>query len=294
LKIQLKGIITPIITPYKTNGDLDLKKLRSHIRFLIENGVHGIFALGTAGEFALLSKEERTKVLKTTVDEVNGKVPVLAGVSDPGTRNVIANGKTATDIGVDVIVVTTPYYFHTTEEGLYSHFSTITSKLDIPVVIYNIPSFTGHFISVNLAKRLSEIKNIIAMKYTASDFASFVELVQVVGSKISMLIGSDTLIYSALNIGASGAVVGGSNVFPEQFVRIYDLFQKKDYETSKQVQLGLLPFINVMHIGTFPSALKEALRILGFNMGSVRKPLMPLTKKESNLVRRALKEMDVI
>lgn len=291
MKIRLNGIITPIVTPFKENEELDLAKLRQHVRFLLESGVHGILGLGTAGEFALLSPTERREVLSTIVEEVNGRVPVLAGVFDPGTRNVVSYAKDAVDVGVDLIVVTTPYFFRSSEEGIYTHFDTISREVDKPIVIYHIPSATGHSISLELASKLSEIDRVVGMKYTSNDFSTFVGFVRTLGDKISILTGVDSLIYSSLDAGGAGAVVGCSNVFPREAVRIYELYRKGDLRSAREIQLRILPFINVMFTGTFPAALKEASRMLGMDLGPVRKPLTPLTENEREMVSKALEKV---
>jgi 4-hydroxy-tetrahydrodipicolinate synthase len=294
LKPLTRGIVTPIITPFTADEELDLDQLGEHINFLINNDVNGIFPLGTSGEFALLSREERDQVLKKTVDEVNGRTPVWAGVSDPGTMNVVSNANRAVDIGVDAVVVSPPYYHRTNEEGIYTHYETIAEKIDIPIVIYNIPSATGHPINAKLAERLCEIDGIIAMKYTTNDLASFLSLLLVLKDRIPLFIGADALIYSALNIGAAGAVVGISNVIPRQTARIYKLYEGGDYAASRSAQMNIMPLVEVMFAGTFPAALKTALEMLNHNIWPVRKPLMGLTDPERMEVGRALREMNLI
>lgn len=291
---RLEGIITPAITPFKADEGVDLKRLREHLDFLIENGISGIFSLGTAGEFALLSREERDEVLKVTVDQVNGKVPVLAGVSDPGTRNVISNARRASEIGADAVVVTPPYFYRTNEEGIYQHFRTIAENVDIPIVVYNIPSATGHLIDAKTAEKLCEIDSIVAMKYTASDFSSFLSLSLALKNRVSMFIGDDALIYSGLDMGAAGAVVGSSNAIPEQTVEIYRLYRSGEHAEAKFAQISIMPFVDVMFTGTFPSALKAALNELGMAVGEVRKPLMPLNENERKEIRKALEDLDRI
>jgi 4-hydroxy-tetrahydrodipicolinate synthase len=288
MKFDLGGIITPVVTPFTADEDLDLPRLRSHLDHLIKSGVKGIFPLGTAGEFALLGPKERDAVIKATVDQVNGRVPVLAGVSDPGTRNVVEYAKRAADLGADAVVVTAPYYVKTDDEGVYQHYRTVAESVDVPVVVYNIPSTTGRLIDVGLAKRICEIDSVIGMKFTTDDLSLFIRMVSSVGAKVPVMIGSDSLIFSALGVGAAGAVVGSSNVFPALTVEIYDSYRKGDLDQAWEAQMRLMPFVDSMFLGTFPAALKEALALMGKSVGPVRMPLVPLGDQDREKLRMSL------
>ena len=161
-------------------------------------------------------------------------------------------------------------------------------------MIYNIPSTTNHPIDAKLAERLREIEGIVAMKYTTNDLSSFLSLLRVLKDRIPVFIGAEALIYSALSIGAAGAVVGISNAIPKQTVQIYRLYESGDFTAARSAQMSILPLVDVMFVGTFPAALKAALEELNHNVGPVRKPLMPLTNLERIDIKKALQAMGLV
>ncbi len=294
MKLKPRGVIVPMLTPLLTSGKPDIGALNSHIDYLVEGGVYGLFPLGTAGEFALLSKEDRLKIIKATVDRVGGKLPVYAGVSDPSTDNAVDYAKAAKDFGAEAVVATAPYYFRTDEEGLYNHFTAIANEADIPLIVYNIPSWTYQPVPVSVAEKLAEQELIIGMKYTTNDLHSFQKYIRALSSKMSMLIGADSLFYSALELGADGGVLGGANVAPKIFTEIYNAYVRGNKEASMNAQKKILPLVDVMELGSFPSSLKEAMRLIGRPLGGVRRPLTPLSEVDSRKVAEALKLVGLI
>src|SRR5437870_10607258 len=163
---KLEGIIAPMATPLSRDEKIDDKTNLTLVDFLIDGGIDGLFPLGTSGEFALFNREERKKVLETVVDQTNGRVPVLAGVSDPSLENALAFAKDAQDAGADAIVATPPYYYTTCEEGLFGHFETIARKSGLPLLVYNIPEWTHLFVPPRVVQQLTEKHLIVGMKYT--------------------------------------------------------------------------------------------------------------------------------
>lgn len=288
-KHKPKGLIVPILTPFDAHGNLDIESLEKHVDFMLEGGVYGLFPLGTAGEFALLSREERHSVIETVVKRVDGRVPVYAGVADPGTDNAVNYAKAAKDLGADAVVATTPYYFKTDEKGLLNHFTSIADEADIPLIIYNIPSWTYQPVSISVAERLADHDLVIGMKYTTNDLRSFLKYVNLLGGRISMLIGSDSLFYQALELGADGAVLGGANVAPKIFTKIYTAFVRGERDKALEAQKMVLPIVDIMELGTFPSALKEAMAVMGRPLGGVRKPLTQLSDADKKRVVESLK-----
>jgi 4-hydroxy-tetrahydrodipicolinate synthase len=294
MKLKPKGLIVPMLTPLNVEGGLDVDAIKSHVDFLIESGVHGLFPLGTAGEFALLSRDERLKVIESVVDGVEGRVPVYAGVSDPSTDNAIDYAKAAKDFGANGVVATSPYYFKTNDEGILTHFTSIAEEADIPLIIYNIPSNTYQPVSISVAEKLAEHDLIIGMKYTTNDLHSFQNYVRAIGGKISMLIGADSLFYSALELGAVGGVLGGANVAPSIFADIYNAYVRGDKDASMEFQRRILPIVDLMELGTFPSSLKEAMAVIGRPLGGVRRPLTNLSASDSVKVTESLRSVGLI
>jgi 4-hydroxy-tetrahydrodipicolinate synthase len=289
----LKGVIVPMVTPFKRTSEqeLDLTTLRRLTEFLIENGVDGLMPLGTTGEFALLNRDERREVVRRVVEAANGKIPVIAGVSESGTDIAIALAKDAEEEGADQIIATGPYYYRTDNGGLYLHYQAILDAVDLPMMIYNIPTWVGYNIPAGLVRRLVDRNpgRVVGVKYTTSDMGLFLEYIRELREDLSIFVGSDDLIFAALELGAAGAVAGSANVFPREPVMIYKNFQEGNLTESKKHQDNIDLFTHAMNLGTYPSAVKEALTMIGRDCGPVRRPLVPLTSTERAQVNASLK-----
>lgn len=286
MTLSLKGVWSPMPTPVAKDGEVDYPRLKQLVDRLVEGGVDGLFPLGTTGEFFLLTKEERKRVVEAVVDRANGRVPVLAGVCDPAPRNVAAYAEDARDAGADGVVATPPYYYTTTDEGLYAHFRAIQESISLPLVLYNIPEWTHNFVPMGVVSRLAEEKRIVGMKYTEYNMLNLSTFVETVGGMIAVLTGSDAMTYACLELGGSGAVISISNVFPSEASSIYDLAVAGKHEEARRVQRRLLPAIEAIGMGKFPAGLKEAMRVVGFPVGEVRTPLQPLQPHEKESLRR--------
>jgi 4-hydroxy-tetrahydrodipicolinate synthase len=282
-----------MVTPFKRTSEqeLDPTALKKHTEFLIENGVDGLMPLGTTGEFALLNRDERREVVRRVVDAANGKIPVIAGVSESGTDIAIALAKDAEEEGADQIIATGPYYYRTNDEGLYLHYQAILDAVDLPVMIYNIPTWVGYNIPADVVRRLVDGNpgRVVGVKYTTNDMVLFLDYVRELRKDLSIFVGSDDLIYAALELGAAGAVAGSANVFPRETVMIYKSFQEGNLTESKEHQGNIDLFARTMNLGTYPSPVKEALTMIDRDCGSVRRPLVPLTSAERAQVKASLK-----
>ena len=262
-KLRLKGVNVPMITPFNSDESLDEEALRSLTEYLIENGVHGLFPNSSVGEKAKLSKDEMKRVMSIVVDQANGRIPVTPGTGDVSTRSTIELTRYAKDVGADAAVVIEPYYYRPTSDAIYEHYKSISESVDIPLVIYDAPVFTGYSLSTDLILRLAEIENIIAMKDSTKDMVRFLTLLDSVGEKISLLQGITKLFLPSLFMGSPGGFVGGGNVIPRLTVELYDSFQKGDYKKAIQLNKQLLAvFSTCEKYGTFPSGFKAAMEIL--------------------------------
>jgi 4-hydroxy-tetrahydrodipicolinate synthase len=291
---RLEGIVAPMATALTRDESIDVKRTRDLVDFLIEGGIDALFPLGTSGEFALLDKEERKTVIETVVDRTNGRVPVLAGVSDPSLENVLAFAKDAEDAGADAIVATPPYYYSTDEDGLFSHFETIARKSGLPLVMYNIPEWTHLFVPPSVVKRLAEERLIVGMKYTEYNLLNLLRFLKVAGDRIAIFTGSDAMTFTNLEFGGSGGVIGVANVAPKLSSEVFDQFRQGNIDAARQAQSNLLPVIEAIGIGRFPAGLKEAMRMVGMPVGSVKRPLQGLTRDERNSVAGLLRETGLL
>jgi 4-hydroxy-tetrahydrodipicolinate synthase len=289
MKLKLEGIWTPIPTPLTRQGKIDQEATRKLVDFHIEFGIDGILPLGTSGEFALLTREERKQLVETVVDQVNGRVPVVAGVSDPSVENVRLLSADAKKAGADAVIATPPYYFTTSDQGHYDHFKAISENIDLPLMIYNIPEWTHSFVTPETVQRLADEKLVVGMKYTEYNFLNLIRFLKTSQAKISVFTGSDALAYSNLEFGGSGGILGSANVAPKIASKIFDHYRKGDLKTAREAQEKLLPVINALSVGRYPASLKEAMRLIGHPVGPLKEPLQELTSAEKKLVAQHLK-----
>src|SRR5438132_13006390 len=224
--MHIHGIIPPVATPMLSNEDLDLPRLKWFLDFMIENGVHGVFVLGTNSEFYALDEREKQEVIATAVSHVNKRVPVYAGTGAETTREAVRLTKMAEREGADGVSVITPYFILPTQQEIYDHFRRIAEATSLPVLLYNNPATCGGVkFEVETVARLAEIPNIAGIKDSSGDLTNTNEMIRAVPRTFSVLMGRDTLIYPAMIFGAKGAVPATGNIAPHLLVEIYEAFQ---------------------------------------------------------------------
>jgi len=289
LRVNLKGIIPAMITPFTNDEELDEEALRGHVRFLIKTGISGIMCNGSTGESSSLSHDERRKVIETVVDEVGGVMPVIAGTGASSTRETVELTRDATEAGANAVMIVAPYYLIPDVEGVYVHYKKVTESVDIPVVVYNIPQHTRVNIDAKLLKRLAVLKNIVAIKDSSGNLSQFSEMIKLVGSEVLVLTGADDLIFPSFVLGSPGAILAVANIAPRMAVEILDLVQRGEVEKAREVNSRLLPIARAISVDRkFPAQVKEAVAMLGRPAGPTRKPILSLTSEEKEEVRQAL------
>jgi 4-hydroxy-tetrahydrodipicolinate synthase len=279
-------------TPFKKGGEVDEKRLKELTDYLIDGGVSGLFPLGTTGEFALLDRTERKRIVEVVAERANGRVPVLAGICDPSPRNAVAFGRDAADVGADGVVATPPYYYRVNEDGIHTHFSMIHDSVSLPLVIYNIPEWTHNFVPVSVVSRLADEGTTVGMKYTEYNMLNLLEFIETVGDRIAVMTGCDAMAFGCLEAGGSGAIISISNIFPKKVTSIHDLVRKGKHVEALRVQKSLLPAVEAAGMGYFPAGLKEAMRVVGFPVGTVREPQSQLSAKQKEAVRTLIGKVD--
>jgi 4-hydroxy-tetrahydrodipicolinate synthase len=287
--MHIHGIIPPVATPMQANEDLDLPRLRWFLDHLIASGVHGVFVLGTNSEFYALDEAEKQAVVATAVAHVNKRVPVFAGTGAETTREAVRLTKMAEREGADGVSVITPYFISPNQQEIYDHYRRIAEHTKLPVVLYNNPSTCGGLkIDVDTVARLAQIPNILAVKDSSGDLQNTVEYIRVVPERFSVLMGRDTLIFSALQMGARGAVPATGNVAPALLAEIYNAFRRGDVGASRAAQLRLNPLRLALALGTAPGGVKAALALLGTPIGPCRSPVSGLGPDKVPMMRLAL------
>src|SRR5437879_1333386 len=275
--LAIRGIVPPVATPMRDNEDLDLPRLRWFLDHLIENGVHGVFVLGTNSEFYALDEREKQEVIATAVAQVNHRVPVFAGTGAESTREAVRLTKMAEREGADGVSVITPYFINPSQQEIYDHYRRIAESTQLPVILYNNPSTCGGVkIDVDTVARLAQVPNIVGVKDSSGDLQNTNEILRAVPERFAVMMGRDTLIFPALLFGARGAVPATGNIAPQLLVEIYERFRKGDLEGSKAAQLRLNPVRLALTLGTAPGGVKAALALLGKSIGPCRAPVGPL------------------
>lgn len=287
--MQIHGIVPPVATPMLDNEDLDLPRLRWFLDYLIENGVHGLFVLGTNSEFYALSEDEKQAVMATAVQHVRGRVPVIAGVGAETTREVLRLVRLAEREQVDAVSVITPYFISPNQQEIYTHYRRIAESTALPVMLYNNPATCGGLrIEPETLARLTELNNIVAVKDSSGDLQNTMEYLRLAPSRFAVCQGRDTLIYSSLELGCRGAVPASANVAPRLCVEIYEAFRRGDHEASKQAQWRLNPIRLSLGLATAPAGVKAALALLGKSLGPCRAPVSFPTGDKLEKMRQAL------
>jgi len=287
--MKIHGIIPPVATPMQSNEDLDLPRLKWFLDHLIREGVHGVFVLGTNSEFYALDEREKQQVIATTVEHVRKRVPVYAGTGAESTREAVRLTKLAEREGADGVSVITPYFVSPSQQEIYDHYRRIAESTALPVILYNNPSTCGGTkIDVDTVSRLAEIPNILGIKDSSGDLQNTLEYIRVVPERFAVMMGRDTLIYSALMFGAHGAVPATANIAPALCAEIYNAFQRDDHAAAKAAQLRLNPIRLSLTLGTAPGGVKAALALLGMSIGPSRAPVAPLPQDKEQKMRAAL------
>ena len=284
---MFKGAYTALITPFK-NGKVDYDKLGELIEFQIENNIDGIVICGTTGESATLTDKEKKKVIKYTVETVNGRVPVIAGTGSNDTRHTIELSKYAEKVGVDGLLVVTPYYNKTTQKGLIEHYTAIANHVTCPIIIYNVPSRTGVNILPDTVSKLANIENIIGIKEASNNFSQILELLSKVPKNFACFSGNDDSIVPLLSIGGAGVISVLSNVYPNAVHTMCKAYFEGDVKYAKDLQLKYSNFIKLLFKEVNPMPVKDAMNILGFEVGIPRLPLTTVTEETHELLKTEL------
>ena len=287
---MLHGIIPPVVTPMRADESIDLPGLRSHIDFLLAKGVHGIFVLGTTGEFYALDESEKQAVTAAAVEHCRGRSPVYAGTGAESLREVLRLTKMAEREGVRGVSVITPYFIKPNQAELYDHFRAVAESTSVEVVLYNNPATCGGVsIEPDTVARLAEIPNIVGIKDSSGDLQNTLELIHRTPPNFSVLMGRDTLLLPALLFGAKGAIPATCNIAPEFCVGIYESHRTGDLEAARQFQLRLSPVRMTLSLATGNGAVKEAMALLGRPVGPNRRPIAPLPPDKIEKLKGVLK-----
>ncbi len=290
----LKGIVVPIVTPFYSNGDVDEGKLRWLCSHLIDVGVHGIFPAGSTGEGWALDRDERRSIFKIVVAEVRGRVPVYGGTGAVTTREAVYLTQMAEDCGCDGTIAITPYYITPTEDELFEHFAAMCRATRLPVVPYNNPLRTGVPMSPDLVARLSELPNLAGIKDSSGNISLTRQFIERSREGFQVCQGRDELMYVSFVIGAVCAIAATACVVPELVLDIYHHFIKGEHQGAQAAQSKVAQLRTALAWGTYPIVVKEAMAMMGMDMGPGRAPVGPLTAANRQKLQATLRSMGVM
>ena len=270
-----KGFATALVTPMTPTG-VDYDALARLIDFQLEGGINALVAVGTTGESATLSPEERKAVIRFTVERVNGRIPVIAGVGTNNTEHVLDFAKAACNDGADALLAVTPYYNKATQKGLVAHYTAVADASEKPLILYNVPSRTGCNLLPDTVNILADHPRIAAVKEASGNMAQVVEIFQKCGDRIDVYSGEDGMVVPMLAMGGMGCISVMSNVVPTLCVEMFDKFFAGDVAGAAELQCRLLPLVNCLFSEVNPIPAKAAISAMGFGKEFLRLPLTPM------------------
>jgi 4-hydroxy-tetrahydrodipicolinate synthase len=284
-----------MVTPFDKNGKLDEEGLRANVKFQIDRGIHGLVPVGTTGECATLSYDEHNRVTEITVDAAKGKVPVVAGTGSNSTWEAIMLTKHAKEVGADGALIVVPYYNKPTQEGMYQHYKKIAEEVDLPQVIYNIPSRTGVNMQPETVAKLAELKNVAGIKEASLNLGQVMRIIDLTrGKDFVVLSGEDSWTLSLLGLGGTGVISVTSNLVPDRMAKLVDTFMGGDLETARQIHFELMPLYKAMFFETNPGPVKTAMEMMGMAAGKPRLPLVEPRPETREKLRKVLAELGLV
>ncbi|WP_123536900.1 dihydrodipicolinate synthase family protein [Halosimplex salinum] len=294
--VSIRGVIPPTITAFENDEDLALDATAAHARFVVDRGVHGVFPLGTNGEFPMLKPDERAAVIEAVVDEVGEEVPVIAGVSAPSTRNTVSYALDAEANGADAVVVGIPYYYPIDSEAIVEHYEEVTDAVEIPVYIYHFPARMGNKLDLETLDRLATIDGIVGVKDSSGDVAWLGQAIDQ-HPELTYLAGLDSLLFAELEIGCTGLVSAVSTVFPDLTVELYESYVGGEEGRARELQSTVFDVWKAIDRGPYLGGVKSALDLhpdVEFDPGPMRRPLQRMDRDEEVQLERTLRTLDLI
>ncbi len=281
-----------LITPFNDKNEINFEKLRELLEFHIANKTDAVIVTGTTGESSTMTDEEKLAVIKFSVETVNKRIPVIAGTGSNNTKHAVEMSIKAQELGADGLLVVTPYYNKGNENGIYNHYKIIAESVDIPVILYNVPGRTGVNLSINLLKKLAQIKNIIAIKEASGNISYAAEIAREV-PELDIYSGNDDMTVPLLSLGGKGVISVSANIIPETVHNMTYAFFERDNDTARELQLKYNDLVNALFIEVNPVPVKEAMNFLGYNVGECRLPLGEMSEENKNTLHRIIEKHGV-
>lgn len=288
------GCATALVTPFNDDCSVNYPRLRSLINEQIEGGVDALVICGTTGESATLDNDEHLKVLEEAVTTANGRVPIIAGTGSNDTMYAAQLSQHAESLGVDGLLMVTPYYNKTSQNGLINHYFYVADRVKTPIILYNVPSRTGTAIKPETYKELSKHENIVAVKEANGDISSIAKTMSLCQGDLDLYSGNDDEIVPIMSLGGIGVISVLSNILPRETHNICAEFLKGNIDKARDMQLKYVSLINALFSDVNPIPVKEAMNMMGLGMGPLRMPLAPMTDSARAALREELKKHGLV
>ncbi len=292
--MDVKGAITAMVTPFNKDGSVDVDGLIQNTQFQIENGIAGLVPLGTTGESPTIRDDERAVIIRTVVETANRRVPVIVGTGTNSTRSTIEHTEQAKQLGADAVLIVNPYYNKPTQEGLYRHVRAVASRVDIPIVLYNIQGRTGVNIETATMQRFKEFKTVVGVKEASGNLEQMKSVIQTMGPDFSVVSGDDNMTLSLLREGGRGVISVVSNLLPRQVADMCNFALDSNWKEAENIDRYLQPLYKAAFIETNPIPIKAAMNLAAHPAGPLRLPMCELSAEHEQELARVLKEMKVL
>ena len=286
---MLKGTSTALITPF-TNDEIDFKALEKLLEYQLNGNVNSLVVLGTTGEPATMTQEEKISVVRFVVDYVGGRLPIIVGAGSNSTTQAIDNSLLYSDLGADGLLMVTPYYNKCTQLGLVEHFTKVAEKVSLPIILYNVPGRTGVNMLPETFATLAEVDNIVAIKEASGNMEQIEECIRITRGKADVISGDDGLTVPIMLMGGCGVISVASNLLPRYVSTMTDCTLNGDIKTAVDMQLKLLPVVRGLFSEVNPIPVKAGAEILGLCSGDMRLPLTRLTEKNRIILEVLLQD----
>ena len=291
-KILFKGCGTAICTPFDENG-VNLKEFERLVEFQIQNDVDSIIVCGTTGEASTMTMEEKIATIKCAVNTSSGRIPIIAGTGGNNTKQVIETSKIAQELGVDGLLIVTPYYNKCTQNGLIEHYKEIARNVNLPIIIYSVPGRTGVNIEPKTCLELSKIENIVAIKEASGNLSQVAEIAHLCGNNLNIYSGNDDQVLPVLSLGGIGVISVLSNVLPQYTHDMVQNYFDGNIAKSTKMQLDAIPLIKTLFSEVNPIPAKAALNNIGFNFGEPRLPLTKMSVEKEAILKNELAKFKI-
>lgn len=291
---MIQGSIVALITPFNEDGSVNYDRLRELVDWHIEEGTDAILALGTTAETPTLTMKEEDEIARIVIEQTAGRVPVIVGSGSNNTMMAVEQSLKFQEMGADALLVITPYYNKTSKAGMVYHFTQVADAVDIPVYVYNVPGRTGVSITYEALAEISQHKNIVGIKEASGDMSLVSKFAKLINENFNVYSGNDDINLPILSVGGAGVISVLANILPKETHELAMAYINGDTDKARAMQMKYLDFINALFIETNPIPIKEAMNMVGLNVGGYRMPLCPMADDTKAVLRGEMEKLGLL